>query len=90
MPAVCRLINFCCGLSIVFAPLSPFEVIFTAHTTIPTAVTVERPDLKGIDPELLSYITKEEFGNLPVDQKTKDAISNVMKYRYGIKFHFLF
>lgn len=48
----------------------------------PPSVAAERPDLSNIDPDLLSYITKQEFGNLPVNDKTKGAIASVMKYRY--------
>jgi hypothetical protein len=54
--------------------------IFSAPTPVP-AVVAERPDLSKIDPDLLSYITKEEFGHLKVSDKTKNAIATVMKYR---------
>ena len=47
----------------------------------PSSGPAERPDLSNIDPDLLSYITKQEFGNLPVNDKTKSAIATVMKYR---------
>jgi hypothetical protein len=38
--------------------------------------------LCNIDPELLSYITNEEFGNLAINDNTKNAIATVIKYRY--------
>ena len=66
-----------------FSYSSPLWEQTVIHTIL-TVATSERPDLKDIDPELLSYITKEEFGDLAVDQKTKDAISNVMKYRCDV------
>jgi hypothetical protein len=47
----------------------------------PTSAAAERPDLSNIDPDLLSYITKDEFGDLLVNDKTKSAIATVMKYR---------
>lgn len=69
-----------------FSNLFPLWEQTIIHTIL-TVATSERPDLKDIDPELLSYITKEEFGDLAVDQKTKDAISNVMKYRCDVTPH---
>jgi hypothetical protein len=48
----------------------------------PAVTPVERADLMSIDPDLLSYITKEEFGNLPVSALTRDAIATMMKYKY--------
>ena len=41
----------------------------------------ERDDLCNIDPELLSYITSEEFSKLSIHDNTKNAIATVMKYR---------
>ena len=41
----------------------------------------ERDDLCNIDPELLSYITREEFSKLSIHDNTKNAIATVMKYR---------
>lgn len=49
---------------------------------VPPPVQQERSDLCNIDPELLSYITNEEFGNLAINDKTKNAIATVIKYRY--------
>ena len=52
---------------------------FTCSATPP--VQQERSDLCNIDPELLSYITSEEFGKLSIHDNTKNAIASVMKYR---------
>lgn len=58
------------------------KTLLTAPVPLPPpSVAAERPDLSNIDPDLLSYITKQEFGNLPVNDKTKGAIATVMKYR---------
>ena len=59
---------------------TPISAAITAPPALASKVSI-RPDLSQIDPELLSYITKEEFGNLAVSEKTKMAIANVMKYR---------
>lgn len=63
--------------------LGKSPILSTANAAPPALVSkvTVRPDLSQIDPELLSYITKEEFGNLAVSEKTKMAIANVMKYR---------